>query len=229
MQVYYRRTKTPASAMAPRRGAKANVEVITQGSDNISDTSPRTDGSVSTWSSITNILQSKLVNCSDSDDYNYDIVKDDMNTRYKTIVQSKMHLVATRPRLLPYFDMIRWTLDHVDLPSRTILNDRQDMIGTFRPEHIQSMYKLPVTSKYTFGKEFFAEFKEKECKEFDKTLLGLINDWVSRPSTLRVNNEGVYSISSLEPNYRYVDMMTCRLFGSEDTAHFFVQWVPLIF
>ena len=85
-QVYYRRTKTPASAMAPRRGAKENVEVAAQGSDNVSDTSPRTDGSVSTWSSITNILQSELVNCSDSDDYNYDIVKDDMNTRYKTIV-----------------------------------------------------------------------------------------------------------------------------------------------
>jgi hypothetical protein len=226
-QVYHRRTKK--SAMAPRRGAKANVEVAAQGLDNVADTSPRTDGSVSTWSSITNILQSELVNCSDSDDYNYDIVKDDMNTRYKTIVQSKMHLVATRPRLLPYFDMIRWALDHVDLPSRTILNDRRAKIGTFRPEHIQAMYKLPATSEYILGKEFFAEFKEKECKEFDKTLPGLIKDWVSRPSTFRVNNEGVYSISSLEPNYRYVAMMTCRLFGSEDTAHFFVQWVPLIF
>jgi hypothetical protein len=106
-QVYHRRTKKPASAMAPRRGAKANVEVVAQGSENIADTSPRTDGSVSTWYSITNILQSELVNCSDSDDYNYDIVKDDMNTKFKTIVQSKMHLVATRPRLLPYYDMIR--------------------------------------------------------------------------------------------------------------------------
>ena len=73
--------------MAPRRGAKANIEVAAQGSDNVADTSPQTEGAVSTWSSITNILQSELVNCSDSDDYNYDIVKDDMNTRYKTIVQ----------------------------------------------------------------------------------------------------------------------------------------------
>ena len=115
-----------------------------------------------------------------------------------------MHLVATRPQLLPYYDMIRWALDHVDLPSRTILNDRQDMIGTFRPEHIQSMCKLPATSEHILGKEFFVEFKEKECKEFDKTMPGLIKDWVSCPSTFRVNNEGVYSISSLEPNYRYV-------------------------
>ena len=109
--------------MAPRRAAKANVKVVAQGSDNVSDTSPRTSGSVSTWSSISNILQSELVNCSDSDDYNYDIVKDDLNTKYKTIVQSGMHLVATRSRFLPYYDMIHWELDHIDLPTRTIIND----------------------------------------------------------------------------------------------------------
>jgi hypothetical protein len=100
-QVYHRRTKTPASAMAPRRGAKANVEVAAQGSDNVSDTSPRTGGSVSTWSSITNILQSEAVNCSDSDDYNYDIVKDDMNTKYKTVVQSRNALGCGQTSVAP--------------------------------------------------------------------------------------------------------------------------------
>jgi hypothetical protein len=177
-QVYCRRTKKQAPAMAPRRAAKANVEVAAQGPDNVSDTSPRTGGSVPTWSSISYILQSELVNCSDSDDYNYDIVKDNLNTKYKTIVQSGMHLVATRPRLLPYYDMIRRALDHIDLPSRTIINDRQAMIGTFRPEHIQSMYKLPATSEYTYGKEFLEYFKKKECEEYDKTMPGLIKDWV---------------------------------------------------
>ena len=92
--------------MAPRRAAKENIEVVAQGSDNVSDTLPRTSGSVSTWSSISNILQSGLVNCSNFDDDNLDIVKDDMNTKYKTIVQSGMHLLATRPRFLPYYDMI---------------------------------------------------------------------------------------------------------------------------
>jgi hypothetical protein len=72
--------------MAPRRGAKENVEVAAQGPDNISDTSPQTGGSVPTRSFISDILQSKLVNYSDSDDDDNDIVKDDLNTKYKTIV-----------------------------------------------------------------------------------------------------------------------------------------------
>ena len=90
--------------MAPRRAAKANVELAAQGSDNISDTSPQTGGSVPSWSFVSDILQYELVNYSNSDDN--DNVKDDLNTKYKTVVQSGMHLVATRPRLLPYYNMI---------------------------------------------------------------------------------------------------------------------------
>jgi hypothetical protein len=210
-QVYCRRAKRQASAMAPRRAAKESIEVAAQGPDNVSDTSPWTSGSVSTWSSISDVLQSDLVNCSDSDDYNYDIVKDDLNTKYKTIVQSGMHLVATRPRLLPYYDMIQWALDHVDLPSRTILNDQQAIIGTFRPNISSLCISSHATFECTYGKEFLAEFKKKECEEFEKTMPGLIKDWVSRSSTFRVNDKGVYSISSLEPNYMYVAMMTCPL------------------
>jgi hypothetical protein len=211
--------------MAPRKAAKANVEVAGQGSDNVSDTSPRSVDSVPSWSFVSDILQSELVNYSDSDDNE----KDDLNTKYKIVVQSGMHRVATRPRLLPYYDMIRWALDHIDLPTRTIMNDQRVTVGTFRPEHIQTMYKLPTTSEYTYGAEFLEEFKEKECTQYDKTMPSLIKDWVSRSAKFRANDQGVYSIASLEPQYKYVAMMTCRLFGREDTSHFFIAWVPLMF
>jgi hypothetical protein len=226
-QVYCRREKKQASAMAPRRVEKENVEVAAQGSDKVSDTSPWTGGSVPNWLFISDILQSELVNYSDSDDN--DNVKDDLNTKYKTIVQSGMQLIATRPRFLPYYNMIRWALDHIDLPTRTIINDQQTAVGTFRPEHIQSMYKLPTTFEYTYGTEFLEKFKKKECEEYDKTMPGLIKDWVSRSATFRENHQGMYSIASLEPQYMYVAMITCRLFRREDTAHFYIQWVPLIF
>jgi hypothetical protein len=88
--------------MAPRKAAKVNVKVAGQGSDNISDTSPRSVDSVPSWSFVSDILQSELVNYSDSDDNE----RDDLNTKYKIVVQSRMHRVATRPRLLPYYDMI---------------------------------------------------------------------------------------------------------------------------
>ena len=77
--------------MAPRKAAKANVEVAGQGSDNVSDTSPRSVDSVPSWSFVSDILQSELVNYSDLDDNE----RDDLNTKYKIVVQSRMHRVVT--------------------------------------------------------------------------------------------------------------------------------------
>jgi hypothetical protein len=118
-QVYRRREKTQVSTTTPRKAAKENVEVAGQGSDNVFNTSPRSVDLVPKWSFVSDILQSELVNYSDSDDNE----KDDLNTKYKIVVQSRMYKVATRPQLLPYYDMIRWALDHIDVPTRTIMND----------------------------------------------------------------------------------------------------------
>jgi hypothetical protein len=56
----------------------------------------------------------------------------------------------------------------------------------------------------------------------------LIRDWVSHPAKFRADSHSIYSIASLEPQFKYVAMMTCKLYGREDTSHFFLQWVPLI-
>jgi hypothetical protein len=63
--------------------------------------------------------------------------------------------------------------------------------------------------------------------QYDKTMSGLIKDWVSHPAKFRVNSNGIYSIASLEPHFKYIAMMTHILYGREDTTHFFLQWLPL--
>jgi hypothetical protein len=89
--------------MAPRKASKANVEVSGQGSDNVVDTSPRSIDSVQNWSFVSNVLQAKLVDYSDDSS---DKEKDDITTKYKIVIQSGMHKVASRPQLLPYYDMV---------------------------------------------------------------------------------------------------------------------------
>jgi hypothetical protein len=215
---YRRRAKVESPAMALREASKATVEVSGQGSDNVSDTSPRSIDSVRTWSYISEVLQSKLVDGSDDSSENE---KDDLITKYKIIVQAQMHKVVAKPHLLPYYDMVRRALDHVDIPTRTIINEQRVTIGTFRPKQLQAMYKLPTVSDFAYNVEFLENFKQKECVQYDKSMSGLIKDWVSHPAKFRADNNGVYSISSLEPQFKYVAMMTCRLYGREDTTHFF--------
>jgi hypothetical protein len=57
--------------------------------------------------------------------------------------------------------MIVWALDNVDVPTRNILNEQGAIIDSFRPEHIQVMYKLIPNYKHTFNKEFVAAFSKK--------------------------------------------------------------------
>jgi hypothetical protein len=119
--------------MAPQKEFKVASESPGQGSDVIFNTSPRSFNTVKTWTYISDILQSKSVNCSDDSNNNE---KDDLATRYKIFIQAEMHKIAARPQLLPYYDMIRWVLDQVDIPTRTIINEQKVMVGTFRSEHL---------------------------------------------------------------------------------------------
>jgi hypothetical protein len=130
---YRRRDKVESPTMALRKASKSTVEVSGQGSDNVSDTSPRSVDSVRTWLYISEVLQSKLVDVSDDSSENE---KDNLITKYKIIIQAEMHKVAARPRLLPYYDMVRWTLDHVDIPTITIVSEHWVTIGTFRPKQL---------------------------------------------------------------------------------------------
>jgi len=85
-------------------------------------------------------------------------------TKYKIVIQAEMHKIVARPWLLPYYDMIRWALDHVDIPTKTIISKQKVTIGTFRPEDLQAMYQLSPTPNFTYNAKFLEGFKEKECK-----------------------------------------------------------------
>jgi hypothetical protein len=82
---------------------------------------------------VFNIRKYELVNFPDGSSDNE---KEDLSTKYKTIVESDMHKVAIRSILLPYKEMIQWALDHVDILTRTIFNSQKVVVGSFRPKHI---------------------------------------------------------------------------------------------
>jgi hypothetical protein len=133
-----------------------------------------------------------------------------------------------RPRLLPYNDMIGWALENVDLPTRTIFNSQKVVVGSFRLEHLQVMYKLSPVPNFIHNASFLLEFDKKECVQYGKNMPDLIKDWYSRLEKFRADSHGTYLVSSLEPHIMYIAMMMCRLYGKEDTTHFFLPWVPII-
>jgi hypothetical protein len=55
--------------------------------------------------------------------------------------------------------MVWWELDHVDIPTKTIINEQKVTIETFRPKQLQAMYKLPTMFDLTYDAEFLEKFK----------------------------------------------------------------------
>jgi hypothetical protein len=126
--------------MVPKKASK-KVEEQPEG-DIVSDTSVAgVVHKVNSWAAIAEKMEDEL-SYSDNGTENH----------LRGIVETGLHKVAARPRLVSYTDMIVWALDKVDVPTRSILNEQGAVIGSFRPEHIQVMYKLSPNYRHTFNK-----------------------------------------------------------------------------
>jgi hypothetical protein len=122
---------------------------------------------------VFSILQYESVNCPDDSG---DDETEEQATKYKIVAQSELHKIVTRPRLMPYNDMISWALENVDIPTRTIFNSQKVAIGSFQPEHLQVMYKSSIAPNFIYNANFLVDFDKKECAQYGKNLPDLIKD-----------------------------------------------------
>jgi hypothetical protein len=206
--------------MAPKKGSKKSedtTEFSSPEGDVISDTTPHAIDSIKSWRQIYKNLDYEIKNSlNDSENHLWDIAK------------SELHKIATHPRLMAYNDMINWALEKVDIPTRIILNDQGAIIGSFRLEHIQVMYKILPNPKFIYNAEFISEFQRKECTEVDQTYPDLIKGrWIC-PSKFREDTNEIYATTSLNEYMVYVAMMLCRLFGKNNPCHFPAEWVHFL-
>jgi hypothetical protein len=131
--------------MAPKKAPKKSEDI--EEGDIISDTKPHAINSIKSWTQISEFLEYKIKNSTT-----------DSENHFRDVAESVLHKITVHPWILAYNDMINWALEKVDILKRSILNDQGVVVGSFRPEHIQVMYKLSPNPKYTYNVEFLAEF-----------------------------------------------------------------------
>jgi hypothetical protein len=193
--------------------------------DILSDTTPRATDTIKTWTQVFEILEHEIINCPEDSTEEED---DSYAANLRHIAQSELHKIVARPRIMPYNDMISWALEHVDIQTRSIINHQQVSIGSFRPEHLQVMYKLSPTPKYTYNVAFILEFERKECVQYARSGHDIIKTWWGHPEKFRTDAHGMYATMSLDAHMVYVAMMLCRLFGKKIPTHFSVEWVSIM-
>jgi hypothetical protein len=164
--------------MAPKKASKKGEEQPE--SDIISDTTAAgVIHNIKSWAAIADKMEEEL--------------KYDDENHLRDIATTGLHKVAARPKLCFYTDMVIWALDKVDIPTRSILNERGEVAGSFRPEHIQVMYKLPSNHKHTLNSEFLAIFQQKECKEAGQSYSDIIRAWARDENSFKAHAQGVYA------------------------------------
>jgi hypothetical protein len=193
--------------------------------DVLSDTTPRATDTVKTWTQVFEILEREIINCPEDSAEEED---DTYTTKLRHIAQSELHKIVARPRLMPYNDMISWALEHVDVQTRSIINHQKVVVGSFRLEHMQVMYKLSPNPRYTFNVAFILEFEQKECVQYARNCHDIIKSWWGHPERFRTDAHGIYATTSLDAHMVYVAMMLCRLFGKKIPTHFSVEWVSIM-
>ena len=57
---------------------------------------------------------------------------------------SYIHWIAATPKILPYTDMVKWAIDHLNIEDRIFKNSRGEIMGSFKAEDLAAMYHLPT-------------------------------------------------------------------------------------
>ena len=63
------------------------------------------------------------------------------------VSNSFLQRIATRPKILPYIDIVKWIIDNLDIEDRNFLTSRGKMIGSFKAKYLKIMYHIPDPKK----------------------------------------------------------------------------------
>jgi len=144
------------------------------------------------------------------------------DTSYPEVACSILHKVVARPKLLPYTDMVKWIVENVTIEDKEFVTSRQVVIDSFKLKDIRRMYHL-TEPHMVYDKAFVEKFSAENEEPFE-----VIKQWMSNPSTHKMDRTDMYLVSSIATPYLYISTMLCRLFGYENTTKFSVEWVPPI-
>jgi len=78
----------------------------------------------------------------------------------KYLADSYLHRIATREKILPYTDVVRWVVEEIPVSNRMFCTVDGRIFGSFQPNELRKMYHLPEPEK-KYTKVFLEKFAEE--------------------------------------------------------------------
>lgn len=135
---------------------------------------------------------------------------------------SFLHIIAARPKSLPYIDMVKWIIENINIIDQTFQMSRKMVIGSFTVEGLKITCHVLDPQK-VYDKPFLEQFARENDVPSDPIKQRRLNS-----NKHKHEKSSMYSISSLASPYSYIATMMCRLFDYADTTKFSIEWVPII-
>lgn len=63
----------------------------------------------------------------------FEMGKEDIVEDYQCLQQSRLHQIAAKLAIFPFYDMVCWIISHTDVSTYNIRNSSQEVEGSFRP------------------------------------------------------------------------------------------------
>ena len=128
----------------------------------------------------------------------------------KDLADSFLHQIAAREQILPYTDVVRWTIQEILVLDRTFSTRDGRIFCSFMADDLRQMYHLPELEKI-YNKAFLEKFASENEVDSEP-----IRDWRQNPAKHKHESSGKYSVDSLASPYCYAGIMMCRLWGFHD-------------
>ena len=92
------------------------------------------------WENIYNLLEAEDLEVIEEEKETTDSSEKSENT-LNDLAWSFLHSIASRPRILPYNDLVSWVIESINIIDREFFMATGRMFSSFRAEDIKKMYQ----------------------------------------------------------------------------------------
>ena len=133
-----------------------------------------------------------------------------------------LYLIAAKPIILPYNDVVKSIFKHINLGMRSVISEGRVSIAYLQPYSFKIMFKLKKI-QVLLNKTFLDEYRAKEFN-----LVKKLKDWWTEYKAFLEKNNWMYSTQYLRYPYRFMKTMIFMLYGEEGSSCFKIKWNPLV-
>ena len=122
-------------------------------------------------------------------------------------------MIAARPAILPYNDVVRWIIDHAIVKDRSFNTSTGSQLANFCPGTLIRIYALkPYTQ--LLDVDFVNTAKSKF--NFDQ----MLKSWMTEPHKFSKRKDELYPIEWFKEPYSLLAVMLCRNYGLPNCSFF---------